>query len=155
MLRRSHVALAIVFAACGSARLTGPVAVRDVAISVDVPGQCLFSCDPPGQDRTTPTLVRAVNRGRDTSYISLCGDQPAWTEQQFVGGRWQNTYATVDCVVGPVSRPLAPDDSVRINWFPESGVRSRMTLTVGGTASLGDGELAASAAVEINATSGR
>jgi len=143
------IVLVALVAGCGAGvDLTDPAAVRNVMISVDVPGQCLSSCDPPSSDRTTLALVQAVNRGSDTSYINVCGSEPAWTEQQFVGGEWGYVGPVSDCVVGPVSMPLAPGASLRVNWFPPKG-QSRMTLVVASTPTLTDAAQAALAAVDI------
>ena len=149
MIRRSVIILALGASACGSAALAGPLPVRNVVMSVDGPGRCLVGgCDPFCGDRTTLALVRAVNRGTDTSYIAMCGPSPAFAEQQLIDGRWQFTGPGVACVNGPLTMALAPGDSVRTNWYPPKGT-SRMALGVGATAAPQDLELDASNAVRL------
>ena len=149
MNRRSVIIVAFGATACGSGALAGPQPVRNVVLSVDVPGRCLFGgCDPVSGDRTTLALVRAVNRGSDTSFIAMCGPNPAFAEQQLIDGRWQFTGPAAACVNGPLTMALAPGDSVLTNWYPPKGT-SRMALGVGASASPQDLELDASNAVRL------
>jgi hypothetical protein len=150
-LARFAIALVLGVVACGGgdAALSGPLPVRDVVMSVDVPGRCLAGgCDPISADRATLALVRVVNRGSDTSFIAMCGPSPAFDEQQLIDGQWQFTGPAVACVNGPPTMPLAPGDSVLANWYPPKGT-SRMTVGVGPTASVFTLELDVSNAVRL------
>ena len=140
----------ILAAGCsGPAALTGPMPVRDVEITVDVPGRCIFGgCDPVSLDRATLALVRVVNRGADTSYVAMCGSVPNLAEQQLTHGQWQFTGPAAVCANAPPTMALAPGDSVLGNWYPPRGV-SRITLAVGGTAAPRDMALDASRAVRL------
>lgn len=147
--RRSPFILVLFVTACGAAELAGPQAVRNVDMTVDVPGRCLVGgCDPYSADRTTLALVRVVNRGSDTSYVAMCGSSPAFAEQQLIDGKWQFTGPVDACVNAPPTMALAPGDSVLANWYPPKGT-SRMVLGVGATANVRDMELAASNAVRL------
>ncbi|HEU4989181.1 MAG TPA: hypothetical protein VFT41_05320 [Gemmatimonadaceae bacterium] len=146
---RSMISLMIAAACGGAGPLAGPMPVRNVVMTVDVPGRCLVGgCDPYSSDRNVLALVRVVNRGSDTSYVAMCGGSPAFNEQDLIDGQWQFAGPAVACASGPPVMALAPGDSVRTNWWPPKGV-SRMTLAVGATAAGQDAQLDASNAVRL------
>lgn len=148
--RFSCVVGLIVAAGCGAAAaLDAPVPVRDVVVLVDLRGRCLVgACDPIALDRPTLALVRLVNRGTDTSYIAMCGPQPALAEQQWIDGQWQFSGPADACVNGPPSMALAPGDSMLTNWWPPTGL-SRLMLGVGPTSSFRDMQEDVSNAVRV------
>lgn len=148
--KRFVIAVVLAATACGGAELSGPLPVRDVVLSVDVPGRCLVGgCDPFSSDRPTLALVHAVNHGSDTSYIAMCGPSPAFAEQVLVNGQWVFMGPVDACVNGPLTMALAPGDSVLANWYPPKGT-SRITLGVGATAAPQDLALDASNAVHLS-----
>jgi hypothetical protein len=143
-------AAALAMAACGNdvEPLTA-TSVHGVVLTVTVPGRCLVGgCDPASSDATTLGLARVVNTGSSTAYLALCGSQPAFGEQQLIGGTWSNIGPAISCVSGSASGPLAPGDSLRINEFFAAG-RRRLVLTVSSVPSMADAALATSAAFDV------
>jgi hypothetical protein len=145
--------LAIVLAACADAA-TGPSAptaanpAHGVLITITAPGPCLAGgCDPPFGSATL-ALVRLQNTSTSVAYLQACGVYPAIGDQQLVNGKWVNMGPAYTCAFPSQSIPLAPGDSLRLNWYFATG-QHRLVLAVASNSTFTDEAIGTSAAVVI------
>ena len=146
----ARLILAIVLAACADAA-TAPTAanpVHGVLITITAPGPCLTGgCDPPFGSATL-ALVRLQNTGASVAYLQACGNYPAIGDQQLVKGQWANMGPAYTCAFPSRPIPLAPGDSLRLNWYFAAG-QHRLVLGVASDPTFTDEGLDTSAAVFI------
>ena len=146
----ARLILAIVLAACADAATAPTTAnpAHGVLITITAPGPCLTGgCDPPFGSATL-ALVRLQNTSTSGAYLQACGAYPAVGEQQLVKGKWVSMGPAYTCAFPSQSIPLAPGDSLRLNWYFAAG-QHRLVLAVAGNSTFTDEELDTSAAVSI------
>ena len=146
----ARLVLAIVLAACADAA-TAPTAanpVHGVLITITAAGPCLTGgCDPPFGSATL-ALVLLQNTSTSVAYLQACGVYPAIGEQQLVKGKWVNMGPAYACAFPSLPIPVAPGDSVRLNWYFTAGQR-RLVLAVASNSAFTDEALDTSAGVSI------
>jgi hypothetical protein len=154
LARRLSLPLVFLVAACAG-DLTLPIApaqpVRDVLVTVEVPGPCISNiCGPTSfYDPRHLGVVRIANGGTATAWIPACGLGPVVTVQKFVHGEWlTEAVPAIACAVTPGPIVVQPGESFATNRFFESGT-FRVTVGVAGAEDLHDVELATSASFQV------
>jgi hypothetical protein len=146
----SIVACAAVFACTSD--MTGPIApvvAHGVVMSVVVPGSCVATCDPIPNGPTHLGLVTLRNTGTGTAYLQNCGSSVQLSEQVFEGGQWVNVGPAAQCAISPtVATVLAPGDSIRVNWWFDTG-RRRVLGSVAAAAAGASFDLDASGSFDV------
>lgn len=145
------ICLASLAVSCGGEMTTPQLATpaHGLLVTVAVPGKCLVGgCDPANSEQDRLGLVTLTNTGSAFVFVPICGTLPAIQEQQFVNGQWVNVGPAVSCAFGPLSRSIAPRDSLQMNVFFGAGTW-RMTVGAAVDSLLATEMVSASAAVDV------
>jgi hypothetical protein len=152
LARQLSIPILVLAASCGGdfhIPLAPAQPVRDVLVTVEVPGPCISEiCGPTSfYDPRHLGVVSIVNGGTATAWLTACGLAPVVNVQKFTNGEWGTE-------VGPVARcpvtpwPIVPGESVRLNRYFDSGM-FRVTVGVAGAEDLHDEAPATSASIHV------
>lgn len=154
MIRIRWPIVAALAALCGcSGGITEPTAAAPadgLLVTVEVGGECVFTCDPPSGG-VTRALVTLENSSDSTVFVAACQNFPLLTEEQLVRGKWTTVGPAVTCVQGPPSFAVAAHASFRMNSFFAGGTR-RLVARVSTSQSLTESRSSASASFEVPPT---